>query len=48
MFSNNQRSRNFDIGPTWRRNAMIYLKYLEDDLEEFSNSKTELDMWHTK
>ena len=48
MYSNDQKSRNFGIGPTWRRNAMIYLKYLEDDLEEFSNSKTELDMWHTK
>ena len=48
MFSNDQKSRNFGIGSTWRRTAMIYLKYLEDDLEEFSNSKTELDMWHTK
>ena len=48
MFSNDQNSRNFGIGSTWRRNAMIYLKYLEDDLEEFSNSKTELDIWHTK
>ena len=48
MFSNDQNSRNFGIGSTWRRNAMIYLKYLEDDLEEFSNSKTELYMWHTK
>ena len=41
MFSNDQKSRNFGIGSTWRRNAMIYLKYIQDDLEE-------LDMWHTK
>ena len=32
MFSNDQKSRNFGIGSTWRRTAMIYLKYLEDDL----------------
>ena len=48
MISNDQINRNFGIGSTWKRNAMIYLKYLEDDIREFSNSKTELDMWHTK
>ena len=48
MFSNDLKSCDFGIGSTQRRNAMIYLKYLEDDLKEFSNSKTEFDMWHRK
>ena len=48
MFSNDPKSCGFGIGSTQRRNAMIYLKYLEDDLKEFSNSKTEFDMWHRK
>ena len=42
MFSNDLKSCGFGIGSTQRRNAMIYLKYLEDDPKEFSNSKTEL------
>ena len=48
MFSNDLKSCGFGIGSTRRRNAMIYLKYLEDDLKEFSNNKTEFDMWHRK
>ena len=48
MFSNDLKSCDFGIGSTRRRNAMIYLKYLEDDLKEFSNNKTEFDMWHRK
>ena len=44
MFSNDLKSCGFGIVSTQRRNAMIYLKYLEDDLKEFSNSKTEFDM----
>ena len=42
MFSNELKSCGFGIGSTQRRNPMIYLKYLEDALKEFSNSKTEL------
>ena len=48
MFSNDLKSCSFGIGSTQRRNGMIYLKYLEDDLKEFSNRKTEFDMWHRK
>ena len=39
---------NFGTGFIWRRNVIVYLKYLENDLKEFSNIKPELDMWHTK
>ena len=48
MFSNDLKICGFGIGCTQRRNAMICLKYLEDDLKEFSNNKTEFDMWHRK
>ena len=27
---------------------MVYLKYLKNDVKEFSNIKPESDMWHTK
>ena len=48
MFSNDLKICGFGIGSTQRRNAMICLKYLEDDLKEFSNNKTEFHMWHRK
>ena len=48
MFSNDLKSCGFGMVSTQRRNAMIYLKYLEDDLTEFSNKKKEFDMWHRK
>ena len=48
MFSNDLKSCGRGIGSTQRKNAMIYLKYLEDGLKEFINSKMEFDMWYRK
>lgn len=37
-----QNSGNFGIRSTWRRKAVIYLEYLEDDVESFVISNQNL------